>query len=88
LTSEELAERVENAIRSCSKRILGPGREQYEVNDLQRFETMDLDDLIREWLEELDDYIVYGIMTRARLERLLEKINGLSEENKRGVRAN
>jgi len=70
VTSEELAEAVEDAIRRTRSRVLGVGLEQYDEGDTQHFERMDLAELLEWALEEVDDLVVYAVMLGIRLRRL------------------
>lgn len=70
MTSEELAAEVEATIRRTSLRVLGPGREQYDLGGEQHFESMPLGELLRWAQEELDDVIVYAVMQSIRFSRL------------------
>lgn len=70
VTSEELAAEVEAAIRRTGVRVLGPGREQYDLGGEQHFESMPLGELLRWAQEELDDVIVYAVMQSIRFRRL------------------
>lgn len=74
MTSEELADAVEDAIRRTRGRVLGVGLEQYDEGDIQRFEWMELDELLDWTLEEVDDLVVYGVMLGIRLRRLQKAI--------------
>lgn len=77
MTSEELADAVQDAIDSCRGRILGVGREQYEADNVQRFEVMELNHLAKELIEELDDSIVYVVMMRMRLQNLMKGVEAI-----------
>jgi hypothetical protein len=70
VTSEELAAAVEACIRRTAQRILGPGREQYEVDGMQHFESMPLEELLAWAQEELDDFVIYAVMQSIRFRRL------------------
>lgn len=70
MTSEDLAYAVEQAIIRCRDRVLGVGDQQYSIGDTQKFELMGMDELFSWMQEELDDVIVYAVMTSIRLERI------------------
>lgn len=70
MTSEELSNEVTNCIESLRSRILGTGHNQYSDGDEQKIEKKSNEQLIREAVEELDDFIVYATVLRSRLNRL------------------
>lgn len=73
MTSEELAARVEEIISSTKSRILGVGADQYDDGSgVQKFETLELAELVRWLIEEADDLIVYAAMIRIRAARMIE----------------
>lgn len=71
MTSEELADEVENLITKTRARVLGVGKDQYEQPDgTQTFEGMSPDTLV-EWLEEeIEDSVVYLTMLKIRIRRM------------------
>jgi hypothetical protein len=73
MTSDDLADEVEAAIRRCRSRVLGVGDEQYSDGDTQKFENMPILELIDWTLEELDDVIVYAVMLGIRFQRFRDK---------------
>ena len=73
MTSEQLADQVEEIIRSVRARIVGTGKEQYDLGDTQKIELKDEVQILRETLEELDDAIVYLSHLRARVAQLTTK---------------
>jgi hypothetical protein len=70
MTSEELAEEVAATIKRCEIRIKGVGDEQYSEGKTQKFEYMELSDLLTWALEELDDAVVYAVMLGIRFRRI------------------
>ena len=74
MTSEELAEFVTGEVERLRTRIMGVGKDQYEDGDEQLFETMPLEQLFEYAREELDDIVVYALMTKIRLNRLEQQI--------------
>jgi hypothetical protein len=70
MTSEELADDVQNIITDCRSRILGVGKDQYDHGTEQKFERMSVDELITWAREEAQDLVVYGAMLDIRLQRL------------------
>lgn len=71
----QLADEVNRIVYRAQSRVLGVGHEQYVTRDangeeVQKFETMDLDALIEYAIEETLDHINYGVMLTLRLERL------------------
>lgn len=79
MSSAQLAEYVSEAITRATGRILGVGKDQYDLGSAQKFETMPIGELYEATLEELDDVIVYAVMQQIRIRRML------SEIQKRGV---
>jgi hypothetical protein len=74
MTSEELARRVEELIRRTSSRVTGIGDEQYSHGDTQKFEMLNILELIDWTLEEVEDTVVYAAMQHIRLARLREAV--------------
>lgn len=70
MTSEELAEEVAATINRCATRIQGVGDQQYSEGGRQKFEYMELSELLTWALEEVDDAVVYAAMLGIRLRRL------------------
>lgn len=76
MTSEDLANHVEAAIRRCRGRVTGIGNEQYSEGEKQKFESMTPVELLEWALEEADDLIVYGVMTGIRINQILDQVKG------------
>ncbi|MFI9591018.1 hypothetical protein [Nonomuraea sp. NPDC052265] len=70
ITSDQLAEAVEDAIRAAKARVVGIGKLQYDEGDTQRFESMTIRELLQWASEEAEDLIVYGVMARIRIKRV------------------
>lgn len=70
MTSEEFADQVTNCVESLRSRILGTGQEQYSQGDRQGIEEFSLERLYEEAIAELDDFVVYAVVTRSRMEAL------------------
>jgi hypothetical protein len=67
MTSEQLADEVQQAIMACRHRVLGVGAHQYDDGSgVQKFETLPAAELASWLLEEADDLIVYAVMLRIR----------------------
>ena len=67
MTSEQLADAVEQAVRAARHRVLGVGAHQYDDGSgTQKFETLPAAELASWLLEEADDLIVYAVMLRIR----------------------
>ena len=67
MTSEQLADEVQQAIMACRHRVLGVGAHQYDDGSgTQKFETLPAAELASWLLEEADDLIVYAVMLRLR----------------------
>lgn len=79
MTSEELASEVKKAVSAAvQERILGVGKEQYDLGDKQAFEEMSLDRLFEMAEEEALDLIAYSTMLIIRVRRLREAFKTLS----------
>lgn len=79
MTSEQLAAEVARIVADAQNRILGVGAEQYTESDGQRFESMELADLVDYVREETLDLINYGVMLTIRIDRIkaqFAKIDG------------
>jgi hypothetical protein len=70
LNSNELAKQVTDCVESLRDRILGTGHDQYANGDEQAIELKNNTQLITEAVEELDDFIVYAVVLRSRIEAL------------------
>ena len=70
MTSDELADHIEDTIRGCRGQALGPGHRQYGQGDTQQFESMDPVDILQMVREEVWDLINYAIMTDVQLQKL------------------
>jgi hypothetical protein len=80
MTSEELADKVEQFIVHAVTRVKGTGDKQYSDGDTQQFENKELDQIFTDAEEELIDIVNYCVMLDIRLRRLHEKIaNDLKE---------
>ena len=67
MTSEQLADAVEQAVRATRHRVLGVGADQYDDGSgVQKFERLAPSELAAWLLEEADDLIVYAVMLRIR----------------------
>ena len=70
MTSEQLADAVEEAVLAARGRVLGVGADQYDDGSgVQAFERMAPAGLAAWLLEEADDLIVYAVMLRIRAAR-------------------
>lgn len=74
MTSEQLADEVARVVVDAQQRVLGVGHDQYANGDEQKFEIMNLLDLIEYAREETLDLVNYGVMLTLRIERLREMI--------------
>ena len=75
LSAEVLAEAVDMFMEGAARRVLGPGRQQYEKRDkdghtFQSFEEMTPLELLQMAREEVQDLGVYAAMLDLRLARL------------------
>lgn len=82
MRSIELADRVEETIREARSRIVGVGQDQYslEGDEVQRFERRSLAELITELRAEVIDQINWAVMMDVMLQRRLEQLAELGED--------
>lgn len=78
MTSEELANEVMTAVAACQERVMGVGNEQYSFGETQKFEELPLGELVLMAREEVQDLIVYAVMTDIRLKRLEAALNAFN----------
>lgn len=78
MSSEDLAEAVEEFITKCKNRIKGVGNQQYSEDGYQKFEIMDLDDLFEYIEEEIEDIPNYCAMLHIRLRRVREALKAIN----------
>lgn len=78
MDSRGLADAVEELIRECRERVMGVGDQQYSEGTTQKFEKMDLRELVEWAYEEIDDVVVYAAMIRIRLGRIMALVNGMN----------
>lgn len=74
MTAEELAHRVRAAADASAERVGGIGARQYGRGGVQRFEVLELPDLVGEAREEAQDLIAYGVMLDVRLQALQQLV--------------
>lgn len=70
MTSQQLSDEVGHWVAYCQSRITGVGNDQYSTETHQKFEAMELTDLIEYSLEELADQVNYATMLGIRLRRI------------------
>lgn len=70
MTSQQTADMVDEFVRFCQLRVKGVGDEQYSQGTHQKFEAMDLDELIEYMVEELADVVNYSTFLYVRLSRI------------------
>lgn len=70
---------IDSIARDVMARVLGVGAQQYSTDEGQKFETMELTDLVAWTEEEALDIIAYGAMLTIRLRRLKAAVNKLEE---------
>lgn len=75
LSSEELGEFTTEFIAEAVSRVNGVGNEQYSEGSFQKFESMDLDDLLEYAEEEVLDIANYSAMMFIRLRRLRQALD-------------
>lgn len=74
LTPNEL----QSVIALCRQGIMGPGKDQYERDGKQKFESMPLLSLITYVKEESRDLINYGVMVTWRMDQISLALEELS----------
>lgn len=80
MTSEELADEVTGVINSLRSRIVGIGKNQYDMGDTQKIELKSEEQIINETIEEIDDALVYLSHLRSRINHLQESVERLINE--------
>lgn len=83
MKSDELATIVGQVVKLAQSRITGVGKEQYEQNSTQKFESMSIPDLLEYFEEELLDQINYAVMNYLRVHNakleFIKMIDGLEK---------
>ena len=74
MTPDELADEVASTIAACRARIMGTGAEQYSAGEVQQFELMTPEAILRAAMEEAEDLVAYGVMFRIRTQRVLDAL--------------
>lgn len=74
MTSAQLAKATGEFIAFCQDRITGVGNDQYSTDTHQKFEAMELDELIEYALEELADQANYATMLYIRFRRIQQAL--------------
>jgi DNA-directed RNA polymerase subunit F len=77
MSSDDLAEYVQEFITDCVNRIKGAGNAQYSEDGYQKFEILDLDDLFEYLEEELRDIPNYLAMLFIRMRRIREALKAV-----------
>jgi hypothetical protein len=77
MSSEDLADFVQEFIKDCTSRIKGAGNDQYSFEGYQKFEVMDLDDLFEYIEEEFRDIPNYLAMLYLRIRRVREALKAV-----------
>lgn len=80
MTSEELADEVTGVINNLRSRIVGTGKDQYDMGDTQKIELKSEEQILNETIEEIDDALVYLSHLRSRISNLQESIERLTNE--------
>lgn len=75
LSSQELADFTGEFIKECQGRIKGVGNQQYSEDGFQKFEAMELDDLLEYLEEEILDIPNYCAMLFIRVRRMRQALN-------------
>jgi len=79
MTSEQLAAAIAHTIQNVEQRIMGVGKDQYDLGDKQKIELMSLPEVVDMALEELDDLLAYAAVLRIRTSRLRSLMNDWPE---------
>lgn len=75
MTSEELSDFSAEFIRECQGRIKGVGNKQYSLDGFQKFEALELDELLEYLEKEILDIPNYAAMLFIRVRRLRQAWN-------------
>jgi hypothetical protein len=70
MTSEEFAKAVVHQFESLENRILGVGRDQYDLGGKQKIELKTIGEVLDDALEEIDDLLIYLSYARIRIQKL------------------
>jgi hypothetical protein len=79
MSSDELAQYCAEYIASCVSRIQGVGHDQYYDGGHQKFEIMELDDLLMGLREELMDVSNYAAFLDIRMRRIQEALQSVDD---------
>jgi hypothetical protein len=79
MSSEELAQACAEYIAECAGRIRGVGNDQYYDGGHQKFETMELDELLQGTLEEIQDIANYATFLHIRIRRIQEALRDVDD---------
>jgi hypothetical protein len=75
MTSEELSAAIAHTISNVQSRIVGIGKEQYDLGAVQKIELVPIDTVLDMAIEELDDLLAYIAIARIRTSRLRSRVN-------------
>lgn len=75
MTSEELSAAIAHTISNVENRILGIGKEQYDLGAVQKIELVPIETVLDMAIEELDDLLAYIAIARIRTSRLRSRVN-------------
>lgn len=74
LSTEELAEYIGDFVVDAAARVRGVGREQYDMQGYQKFESYSIPELFEQTDEEVLDLMNYLVMIRIMLIRLFNAV--------------
>jgi hypothetical protein len=75
MTSEELSAAIAHTIANVQNRIIGVGKEQYDLGSVQKIELVPIETVLDMAIEELDDLLAYIAIARIRTSRLRSRVN-------------
>jgi hypothetical protein len=75
MTSEELSAAIAHTISNVQSRIVGIGKEQYDLGAVQKIELVPIETVLDMAIEELDDLLAYIAIARIRTSRLRSRVN-------------
>jgi hypothetical protein len=75
MTSEELSAAIAHTISNVQSRIVGIGKEQYDLGAVQKIELVPIETVLDMAIEALDDLLAYIAIARIRTSRLRSRVN-------------
>jgi hypothetical protein len=75
MTSEELSAAIAHTISNVQSRIVGIGKEQYDLGAVQKIELVPIETVLDMAIEALDDLLAYIAIAIIRTSRLRSRVN-------------